>query len=384
MASLSQIISQAKQQIGNDMRGIGYGYKTGISNAVEGATANVVNSARGAATNAARSVARALAGQVGAAVGSIVTGDAQGFGNAVGGIPSALGGALGSSIMKGGDAIRTGIHGSATSVLSSIGIDGSTILKAPIFGGMFGGTTSSQSSPHGGATPGNALGGVLARPDPLLNFTWYTELPVIIASGRAVGLPWYYVEESNVPFRNYDVRQVYREGRYKKYPGKYSVNSLRLGVYLDSSGVALDYWLNWDSAILQKFDRVNAETKGGQFGIPSEYKKDITTYIMDSTKRAVVKITFIECWPTNVEDLMLASASSDRLIANVSLDVGDVLYEVQTMQQSSLQSSPVGAAVAGVLGRVNSAALSKHQDVSNVAMMDPVGYQPAETFPVQV
>jgi hypothetical protein len=192
------------------------------------------------------------------------------------------------------------------------------------FGASFG-LSSGGGNPlgeNGGVV--NTLQGALGRADPMLSFQWYCELPTITpVGGSPVSLDWSYVEEATPSFRNYDVRQIYGNGRSHKVASTYSVDNLRLNFYADVGNVSLQYLLAWDGAVLAPFDASNASTGGG-FGRPSDYWRPIRLYLVDSAKSVILMLEYIECWPTNIDALTLDSQSSTRLTYNVNFSAGDV------------------------------------------------------------
>lgn len=170
----------------------------------------------------------------------------------------------------------------------------------------------------------NTLQGALGRADPMLSFQWYCELPAVTPIGGApTTLDWNYVEEATVPFRNYNTRDVYGQGRNRKFVSTYSVEGLRLNFYADVGNQSMNYLRAWDGAILAPFSSRD-NTKGGGFGRPSDYQRPIRIYLVDAAKALVLMIEYTECWPTNIESLQLDSGSSNRLTFGVNFSVGDV------------------------------------------------------------
>jgi len=203
----------------------------------------------------------------------------------------------------------------------------STLSKGPqdalgTFGAGFGLSTSGGTlGANGGQT--NTLQGALSRADPMMSFQWYCELPMITPiGGTPVGLDWNYVEEATPAFRTYDVRQMYAQARQHKFPGSYSVNDLRLTFYAGVDNTALRYLMAWDGAILAPFSASQA-AQGGGMGRPSDYKKPIRIYCVDSARSLVLMFEYTDCWP-NMDGIQLDSGSSTRITFGVNFSVGDV------------------------------------------------------------
>jgi hypothetical protein len=262
----------------------------------------------------------------------------------------------------------------------------STFVPAAATGGLsfLGSKLASVAGPGAlgtlgaGMAPGNDLAGIQARSDPLLSFCWYAQMPTItpnptssssinqntgsilggiqaaassiagnlvsslastmggsvFASGSATSLPWNYVEEAQLPFRNFSSKPIFREGRDRHYVDKYAVDNLTLHFYMDSSNTVLQYLQAWQNAMISPFAANSAATSGGGFGRPSQYKQPIYIYLLDVTKSQMAIIEYTECWPTNLSSLQLDSGASNRLIAQVPFSVGDVFINIVGVAQS--------------------------------------------------
>ncbi len=291
--------------------------KSSAINSVLGNTGNLVTGVANAGLNGAVNTASALLA-----------------GNPAG-VTSAISGALNSGISS--------IGGSANGLLQSAGL--SSVSSAL---GLSSFEPATVYSSNNGVSEGDAYAGITARADPLLSFRWYCELPMVGTVFGQSSLPWYYVEETNVPWRSFEDRGVYREGRSKKYATKYNINDLTLGVYVDGAGLSLGYFLNWHNQILQPWDRTDDKLGSGGYLGAQGYKKDVQIVILDVANTPIFQFTMVDCWPKNIEDLRLVSNSSDRLIAQVVLSVDDVIV------------TQIGGAVPGLLsmvpGLLNSAA----------------------------
>ncbi|MGE8452058.1 MAG: hypothetical protein ACN6OP_15825, partial [Pseudomonadales bacterium] len=266
MALLKNVLSRAQEQIKNDARGGVEAIKTGVKNQVQSRVNSAVNAVRGAAGNVVQAGVSGVLGAAGAALG----GDLSGAGRQLMNLPGNLAGAAGNAV---------------NGALRSLGITNGSTLS----GGV---EYLSVSSGPGGVPYGDALAGIMARADPMHSFNWFCDLPQVNAGGFAASLPWYYVEEATIPFRQFEMREVYREGRYKHYPGKYTVDSLRLAVYLDSDNKSLNYWQTWQNAILRPFNKSTATSLGGGYMPPSQFKKDIIFYLLDVRRQQVLSIMY--------------------------------------------------------------------------------------------
>jgi hypothetical protein len=362
---LSSIVGQAESQINNQVTGT----VNSVQNAVGLAISNVKNTA---ANTAANLVGKTVQGAVGAATASI-NDILQGN---VSGAISALNPATAFSSIFGG-----GTSSSGTAQLSSPGY------------------FATQSS-SGGITPGDALLGAQARPDPLLPWLWYCQLPVIGSGagttgaapgitnlsnsltsslssligglGSALGgsipqsnssqLPWYYVEEASCPFRQFTNVSIFRDGRERHYPSRYTVGNLRLAFYADIANTSMTYLQCWNNAILQPYDASNLNLGGG-FGRSSAFKYPIYIYLLDPMKNQILILEYVEAWPLNIADYGLNSSDgTGRVVNHVEFSVGDVFVSVLNVDAAVTQSilnnplsNAFNAAAAGVQNAVGSA-----------------------------
>lgn len=340
--------------------------KTDVVNSVTSGAKIVVGNATNQVLNTVNNVAqRGVNAALGAAVSagtSLLTGDLAGAKAALNPtsiVGQALGGVLGSN--SPGSAIEPGY--------------------------------SFTSSSSGGVTPGDALNGALARPDPMLTYLWYVQLPVVGAPAGGTGggvnsasnslnslvssilgtpqlkggmggaqtsnsnnqLPWYYVEEADCPFRNFQLNSVFRDGRKRHYPGQYTVSNLKLGFYMDVDNNSANYINAWMNTILQPYTAATLNT-AGNFGRATGYKYPVYVYLIDSTKDTLITLEYTECFPVNPSNWTLTSKSgTDRLITTVDFSVGDVFVNMAQIP-SSLTSLLVNNALTNtVTAGINSA-----------------------------
>lgn len=303
MTSINEMLQKAKQQSTTKVKSVPKNIEQGVKTVMQqrqnevlgkitGTVGTVVNTGTNAVVGAASQVMR---GDISGAADTILRGGKD--------VANTIGGAFGIN-MSGGEAVLT----PSTSIAGAMSV--------------FGAATSTAG--------GNALAGALARADPMLSFLWYAEFPPLFPKDMpAQYLPWYYAEEATVPFRTYNTVSIFREGRQRHYPGTYNVDNLRISFYMDTSNVALDYLFAWHDLILSPTTIEDAATKSGLYGRPVDYKKNIIVYLLSPDKRTLAKLTYTECWPTNLDSLNLVSGSSERLVAHVNFSVGDVFVELQ-------------------------------------------------------
>jgi hypothetical protein len=230
----------------------------------------------------------------------------------------------------------------------------STVLRAPD-------TFVDRMGAQGRAQPGDYARGMMAREDAVQNWCWYALLPDIqddnatalrtpsvsmgggatnsvneagqflynqvqIASRQlrpVLGLPWYYVQTANLPFREFESDVITRNSHEIHYPTAYKVGQLTLGLFMDSSSITHRYLQAWSSKILGSRNPKRPENQG-DWGLPVNYKKDIIISVLSVKKKVLLNVKYINCWPTNLEALALASGVAEPLVQPVSFSVEDV------------------------------------------------------------
>lgn len=306
MPSLESLISDASKQFKNQTTAA----KNDIRNSVKSATKSATNDVKGIGPATLRNATSAA-----------------------------------TSIAKGGiSAVRDSISGAASQImrgdisgaLGTLTAGPGKVLESLSQGfGLMNGSTLLGGGSQGGPQPGNSLAGALARSDPLLSYSWYCVLPDIAPlGGGPVTLPWYYVEEATPPFRNIGVRSVFFESRQKHFADSYTIDSLRLALYSDSTAKSLAYFQAWQGAVIAPTTASTASTSGGGYGRAKDYKKTIQIFLLDVNKAQVVKIEYVECWPTNLDALTLDSGSSTRLLNQIQFSVGDVFMTLYNIPPS--------------------------------------------------
>lgn len=219
------------------------------------------------------------------------------------------------------------------------------ILSSPsdVMGSLsktFGISTGTNLSNPGGVAPGNSLDGILARSDPQMSYNWYAELPIVTPiGGQPKGLPWYFVEEATLAFRTFTPVSRFYQGRQQHIPSSYSVDSLSLAIYADTSNIALDYLTSWQGAVMRNMRRTDADKAGGGFGRPKDYYKTIPIYLLSNDKKTLCVIEYTECWPETIQAYSLNSGSSERIVNHVTFSTGDVfvtLFGVSNSQSKGM------------------------------------------------
>jgi hypothetical protein len=361
---LANAVSNAEQQFTAQTSNIINGTVNGVVSGVKGAVQNALNTGVSNVTGAINNSIKTGINSVVGAAADAITGNFSGAASILESAPQNI---FSSAL--------SGLGGSAGA---------SAVLSSP-------GTSGSPSS-NGGVDPTNPLGGINARPDPMQSFLWYCQLPVIspgtsqslvgatansvinglsnalsgalnglgsslggtVYTASSAQLPWYYVEEASCPFRRYDVKTIFREGRDRKYPSKYSVDDLRLSIYADSQNNAFQYLQAWNNNILTPFSATSSTTSGGGWGRPSDYKKPIYIYLLDPTNNVLALVEYTECWPTSIDQYSLDSGSSTRIVNHVNFSVGDVFINLMGVSPNLSASVIANTANNAITSTINS------------------------------
>jgi hypothetical protein len=361
---LANAVSNAEQQFTAQTSNIVNGTVNGVVSGVKGAVQNALNTGVSNVTGAINNSIKTGINSVVGAAADAITGNFSGAASILENAPQNI---FSSAL--------SGLGGSAGA---------SAVLSSP-------GTSGSPSS-NGGVDPTNPLGGINARPDPMQSFLWYCQLPVIspgtsqsligatansvinglsnalsgalnglgsslggtVYTASSAQLPWYYVEEASCPFRRYDVKTIFREGRDRKYPSKYSVDDLRLSIYADSQNNAFQYLQAWNNNILTPFSATSSTTSGGGWGRPSDYKKPIYIYLLDPTNNVLALVEYTECWPTSIDQYSLDSGSSTRIVNHVNFSVGDVFINLMGVSPNLSASVIANTANNAITSTINS------------------------------
>lgn len=328
MSSLTDIIASAKSQIKNDLGS--------NSNSIKGTLAGAIQNSKQEVANIVPTLVKGVTGQV--------TG---GINNAINtGLDSVKGAAM--------QAVTGNFSGAIDTLVKSPGeVLGSL---ASSFGLGKGGSLTGPS--NGGVTPGNGLGGALARADPQLSFNWWAQLPdVTPIGGNPVSLPWFYCEEATPPFRTFSTRSIFRNGHNQHYPGPYDVDALRLTLYNDIAGKTLAYLNAWQGGIMQNTTVKDAVTQTGGYGRSSDHKRNIKIYLLNPSRGQIATLEYIGCWPTTIDAYSLDSGTSTRIVSHVTFSVDDVIVTVANVQNSTI-SGFLGNAITSVANSAITSLLS--------------------------
>lgn len=264
------------------------------------------------------------------------------------------------------------IKNAKNSVKGSFSEGAQQIAKGDIIGGVatiLNGPGDALSNLTGGAALGDSMKGMQSRSDALQNWCWYcitpklenqtakgfsSFLPFLGNVSSSVTLPWYYVQTANMPLREFAADSTNMNGHPVHFPESYSVGQLQLGLFLDSSNKAYEWLTTWQSFIMGSKDPKVADNQGA-WNVPAQYKKDINIVLLNVSKKKMLNVKYINCWPAAPEALSLTSSNAEALVQNVSFYVEDV--EVKVFNDKgflgNLKESAVGFAMGALQGGIN-------------------------------
>lgn len=221
----------------------------------------------------------------------------------------------------------------------------------------------------GGTTLGDDFAGINARSDAVQSWCWYAVMPDITNSngvslgsiaGVSVGspsvsLPWYYVQTSNLPQRQFGLDTIKRNGHNVHYAKDYEVGTLSLGLFMDSSSKAHQYLKAWQGLVMAN-QNPKVVSNQGNWGYPSSYKKDIVLVVLSVAKNILLNVKFINCWPTEPAALELTSGEAQPMVQTVSFAVEDMDITVNNDKGllATLLSTASGYASSAISGALNS------------------------------
>lgn len=182
-------------------------------------------------------------------------------------------------------------------------------------------TNPSVNSPKGspsGEGRRNRLEAMQARQDPLLTVDW---LGLVMDRGKEA-INWAYLDAVQTPSITIEPKTVFRGGTMKHYAGPISVDSLTITLYSDASGDSLKLASSWLGSVY--------DNEYGNYGRPSEYKKQIWIYMFDAARETVCLMKFYGCFPTSWASYGLEGSGSNALPTTLTLSVDSVSIESET------------------------------------------------------
>ena len=165
------------------------------------------------------------------------------------------------------------------------------------------------------------------RSDPLMNFNWWCDMPIINSSTQ---LGWEFVEEAQLPFITFEQVSNYRAGKNYHFAQKYNLGNLNLKFYEDSKATVANYISDWQGMILN--------AKSGLFYFPKDYKKTISIWVLDVAKLTVMCLDYTGCWPLTPETYNFGSSSSERIVAGCEFSVDSLEIKFGKFDSSDIPS----------------------------------------------
>jgi hypothetical protein len=256
---------------------------------------------------------------------------------------TALGQKIGGNALEGMggglNAKSTPLNSFVSKVNSTLGtniaqVNPTAMLKSAASGqisSLFGGTQNANSPTR---TTGAAFAArdvksdLMKRLDPVTNFEWMA-IVVNKSPGTNDTLPWYYIDEITVPSPNLGSTQKFVAGKEKKYAEWFTLGTCTVKIYSDISGLAFNFCNNWIRSVYRDDNFYQA---------PIAYKKDIFVFILDPTRKVVIDIQLLGCWPTAWGDYQLTSGAAAALESSLTLSVDDFKMNYDSNKDAVIKS----------------------------------------------
>ena len=266
----------------------------------------------------------------------------------------------------------------ASSALSGAGASALTSLSQGDVGGAVSAISSAPGdflaafNAAGGVAMGDARGGMQARTDALQNWCWYCIPPAVdnvnsvelAGAQNQVSLPWYYVQKTNLPWRAFNFDPTQRNGRQVHYPASYSVADLSMDLFLDDTNKAMMWARAWQGQMMGTANPTQA-TGQGNWGLPAKYKKTLQFVLLNTKRKQVMNIKYINCTPGDFSALELVSGAAESLVLSLTFKVEDV--DVQITNDVSLVDSLSGLAQGYAMSAISGAASSVLNKLGDIA-----------------
>lgn len=203
----------------------------------------------------------------------------------------------------------------------------------------------------------NVLDVMSSRSDPITNFDW---IAVVVNKSVSLNttLPWYYINNIQLPGPTLNSVEKYVDGRLKKYADLLTIDSATIKIYSDTTGVAFNFANDWMRA---------AYRDDNLYQLKSMYTKTIYVYILDSTRQIVVDIQLIDCTPASWSGYGLSSDASSALETSMTLNVDDFRVNYDSNPSSVIAgiNKALGSAVGGITGQISSIASGVYSSATN-------------------
>ena len=170
------------------------------------------------------------------------------------------------------------------------------------------GLKSKASASSAGLTD---IGLLSKRPDPLLSTHWYVK--VMPKSALAYQVDYSYVETIDLPFNEIKSGAHFSGGGYTYFPEFHDISSFSINFYADSEGRVLKWLNNWRSRV--------KDFGSGLYGMPGDYKENITVALLTATQKVVATVDLIGIWPASLSNLSLGNADPSKLELSATFSV---------------------------------------------------------------
>lgn len=165
--------------------------------------------------------------------------------------------------------------------------------------------------------PGSVLQRALERPDPLLQWQFYVDMPVI--SGYI--LPDIYVENISFNLPSFNTDDYLRGAKSKHIATEEDTSAISMQVYEDAALTATTYFLAWKTLIKDPATRL--------YNYPKTYKQDITIRVKGLNDADLALFIISGAFVTNINSNQynFGSDPSERITVNAELSIDDIWFQ---------------------------------------------------------
>lgn len=165
----------------------------------------------------------------------------------------------------------------------------------------------------------------IARVDPVVNYMWTARIQ---GGSSSVFNPMTDVIDSiQTPSITYNVKPVFRNGKFHQYPSEFACDNLNLSMYTSIDGKAISYVQDWVRRV---------KNFHGHWGMPRDYKRDVILDIFDPQSRVVAQFVYTGCTPVSWNSYTFDSDAAQVVMTTLELSVDDIRFDLDELTASSI------------------------------------------------
>ena len=153
-----------------------------------------------------------------------------------------------------------------------------------------------------------------ALPDAVLSCDW-----IAVVNGPTQEIPWEYIHTIQAPSLDIQVAEHRVNANMRRTASVVDFGDITIGLYTDRNATSI----NWAHSWMRRVAR-----RDGYYSLPKDYYRDVTLFLLDSKRNTVVDMTFIDCFPKQIQAYDLGPDSS-ILYTQMTLAVNDLSYSME-------------------------------------------------------